>query len=51
MKEVARDFFGEKARERDFATDHDKLIYRNLPRFMSQRDYNNIPRKLFVPNQ
>lgn len=35
MKEVARDFFSEKARERDFATDNDKLIYKNLPRFQS----------------
>jgi len=33
MKEVSKDIFAEKARERDFVCDQDKHFFRNLPKF------------------
>jgi hypothetical protein len=41
-KEVNKELFGEKARERDFMTENDKQYFKNLPRFQTQRDYSNI---------
>jgi hypothetical protein len=32
-KEAVKSLFGEKARERDFSSEYDKNIFRNLPRF------------------
>ena len=50
QKEVARDFFAERARERDFASDHDKATFKNLPRFQAQRDFASLPYSISVPN-
>lgn len=50
-KEVARELFGEKARERDFMCDQDKHFYKNLPRFQTQRDFSNPQYTLTIPNQ
>lgn len=33
VKTINKGVFGERARERDFACDHDRNFYRNLPRF------------------
>ena len=41
-KEVNKELFGEKARERDFMSENDKQYFKNLPRFSTQRDYSNI---------
>jgi len=32
-KEAVRGVFGDKARERDFSSEFDKYLFRNLPRF------------------
>lgn len=32
-KEVNKELFGEKARERDFMSENDKQYFKNLPRF------------------
>ena len=50
-KEVARDLFGDKARERDFMCDQDKHFFKNLPRFQTQRDFSNPRSTLTIPNQ
>jgi len=39
VKEAVRGVFGDKARERDFSCEYDKLLFRNLPRFQTQRDF------------
>lgn len=33
IRDVQRDLFGDKARERDFGCEQDKLFFRNMPRF------------------
>lgn len=50
-KEVSRELFGDKARERDFGCDQDKYFYKNLPRFQTQRDFSNLSASLPIPNQ
>jgi hypothetical protein len=50
-KEVSRELFGDKARERDFGCDQDKYFYKNLPRFQTQRDFTNLTASLPIPNQ
>mmetsp|Transcript_15522 Transcript_15522/g.23825 ORF Transcript_15522/g.23825 Transcript_15522/m.23825 type:complete len:87 (+) Transcript_15522:771-1031(+) len=43
-KKVSKDscpIFSEKARERDFPSDNDRYLYKNLPRFQTQRDFSN----------
>jgi len=41
-KEVSKDIFADKARERDFGTEQDKVFFKNLPKFQTQRDYTNL---------
>lgn len=50
QKEAMKDIFGEKARERDFKCDSDKMFYRNLPRFQTQRDFSNLQATLLIPD-
>ena len=38
-KEAAKGVFGEKARERDFTCEYDEYLFKNLPRFQTQRDF------------
>lgn len=33
IKDVSKDIFGEKARERDFGNDQEKYFFKNLPKF------------------
>ena len=40
-KQSVKDVFGDRARERDFASDQDRNLFRNLPRFSMQRDFSN----------
>ena len=48
-KEVVKEFFQEKAKERDFQVDYDRYIYRNLPKFLPQRDFSRQQFEIFVP--
>ena len=48
-KDVIKEIFSEKVRERDFACDNDKMLFRNLPRFQNQRDFSNPQFEIFVP--
>ena len=41
IKQSTRDIFGDRARERDFASEQDRNLFRNLPRFSPQRDFSN----------
>ena len=50
-KEVSKELFGDKARERDFGCDQDKYFFKNLPRFQTQRDFSNLSASLPIPNQ
>jgi hypothetical protein len=50
-KEVTKELFGEQARARDFMCDQDKNFFRNLPRFLPQRDYVNLHYTLPIPPQ
>lgn len=34
-KEVSKDIFADKARERDFGTEQDKQFFKNLPKFQT----------------
>ena len=38
-KEAAKGVFGDKARERDFYCEYDRYLFKNLPRFQTQRDF------------
>lgn len=49
-KEVVRELFMEKARERDFTNDYDKFLFKNLPRFETQRDFKSV-QEVYIPNQ
>jgi hypothetical protein len=50
-KEVSKDLFGDQARARDFVCELDKNYFRNLPRFLPQRDYFNLKYSLPIPPQ
>jgi hypothetical protein len=49
VKDAIRDVFGDKARERDFTCEYDKLVFRNLPRFHTSRDFSKPQFEIFVP--
>lgn len=48
-KKAVKDIFTERARERDFANDQDRFVFKNLPRFSPQRDFTNPQFEIFVP--
>ena len=50
IKEIQKDLFQEKVRERDFQTENDKIYFKNLPRFQTQRDFWNLHYTLKIPN-
>ena len=50
IKEIQKDLFQEKVRERDFCSENDKIYFKNLPRFQTQRDYWNLHQTLRIPN-
>ena len=41
IQKSVKEIFIEKARERDFACEQDRTLYKNLPRFSAQRDFSN----------
>lgn len=50
-KEAAKGVFGDKARERDFSCEYDKYLFKNLPRFQTQRDFSKPQFEIHVPQQ
>jgi len=50
-KQICKDIFNDKVRERDFPSDYDRYLFKNLPRFHTQRDFSNPQFEIFIPQQ
>lgn len=48
-KEVIKNLFSEKVRERDFNNDCDRAFYKNLPKFSTQRDFSEPSFEIYIP--
>ena len=51
VKVLQKTLFYEKARERDFQCEQDRNVWRNLPRFQTQRDFTKPQFAIHVPQQ